>query len=262
MGFKTCVRRCDLIKDERTFRTYWNLFRSDSKIEETLFFSSPVAYRRFRKSNILLSLSVLVPIISNLWDLNVPNLIGYCIFAFLVYLILFFEEVTGTPILEEIKMLSTVQFALHSVFGIWLEFYNKINWFDDFLHILGGFWGAVGLYPIILGIELVAVGKGSKTLYLKVNLFVLAIMNTFGVMWETSEFVSDQIFGHQERYRLAQENCVIDTIMDLILNNTGTVLGIICFALYLKYSRDLTDIFIITGTALRKFFRKFVLFSK
>lgn len=206
--------------------------------------------------NLFLSLAILIPIVSNIWDLNPPNLIGYFIFAFLVYLLIFFEEITGTPLLEEIKLLSTIQFVLHSVFGIWLEFYNKIAWFDDFLHILGGFWGAVGLYPIIFGIELVAVGKISRKLYMKVNLFIIAIMNAFGVMWETAEFISDYIFGNQAEYRLAQENSVIDTIMDMILNNAGAIVGIICFSLYIRYSRDITEIFIITGTSLKTFFQK------
>jgi len=213
-------------------------------------------YTTLKWINILSSFLLFVPVFGSLGDFHLPHMLGYLIMAFLGYSTWIFQGITGVPIYEETRFLILMHLTLHSFFGLWHEFYNKFALFDDFLHIFGGFWGAFFLFPFIFGSAIAWSNLPQKAVRWKVWLSGISIVNMIGVFWEIGEFISDKIFGGYPGYRMAQENSLDDTMLDLIYNNIGATIGILVFWWYLKRSKDINTFVKDMGKKLGEFFRE------
>lgn len=241
-----------------TLKVYANSFAeamSDiSLINSSLLSGKMSFYKMLKWFNIFFSFLMFVPVYYSIIDFNLPHFLGYLVMAFLAYFTWIFQGITGVPMFEEVRFLTLLQLTLHSVVGMWLEFYNKFPLFDDVLHIYGGFWGGVSLFPFILGSTLAWSNLPHRAVKWKVWASGLAIVNMIGVFWEIGEYVSDRMFKNYPGYRLAQEASLDDTMLDLIYNNVGATIGILFFWWYLKRSRDINAIMEQMGRRLGEFF--------
>ncbi len=219
-------------------RSFVDVMSDRSLMNRSLFSSNLSIYRALKWFNIAFSFLLFIPVFASLVSFNLPHLLGYLIMAFLGYATWIFQGITSVPIFEEIRFLALLHLNLHSVFGMWLEFYNRFVIYDDILHIHGGFLGAVAIFPFVLGSSLAWSNLPECAVKWKVWFSALSIVNMFGVFWEIFEFISDRIFRNYPGYRMAQENSLNDTMLDLIYNNIGASIGILVFWWYLRKSRD------------------------
>jgi len=232
----------------------------DPVVKETLFTSSSRAYSALRTINLFFSFVVFVPIIGSIWNFNLPHFLGYLISAFGVYLTWVFEWVTKSTILEEIRTVTIIQISLHSVFGMWLEFYNNFEIYDFILHITGGIWLSFLIFPLVMGSELIWTKMKMPFFSLKIFVVIFCIVITLGVFWEIAEFTSDLIFRDYPGYRLAQEDSLYDTMTDFIGDFIGSLTGIYVFWYTLKRlnkTRDMDALLERIGSALRDYVNSF-----
>lgn len=230
--------------------------RNDTLIRETLFSSNSRAYRALRIFNLGMSLIIFLPVVASFLNMNLPHFLGYLISALGIYLVWIFELITKSTLFEEIKTFTIMQVSLHSVFGMYLQFYDKYTYFDDFLHITGGMWLSLVLFPIILAIELTFTSQKLSTAIWKVNLSTFSLSVTLGTLWEVFEFLSDIIFRDYPGYRLAQQDSLFDTMTDLIYDCAGSILGIMLFWYLLRKlskNRDIYNLLERIGKSLRMF---------
>jgi hypothetical protein len=225
-------------------------------INKSLLTSNVKIYKSLKWLNIVCSLLLFVPAFASIGDFNLPHMIGYIVMAFLGYATWIFQGITGVPMFEETRFLTLLHLVLHSFFGMWLGFYNNFALFDDLLHVFGGFWGGFSLFPFIFGSAIAWSNLPPKAIKWKVWLSGIAIVNMAGVFWEIGEFVSDKIFGGYPGYRMAQENSLDDTMIDLIYNNIGATIGILLFWSYLRKSGDINTFMKNMGEKLGEFFEK------
>ncbi|OQY09474.1 MAG: hypothetical protein B6I29_03350 [Marinitoga sp. 4572_148] len=236
-----------------------NFLSKDKIIKEALFSPNKKYYNFLHYFNIFFSFVNLIPLISVFFNFNLPYLFGYSIYAFGLYILWAFEWVTDFVIFEEIKTYSIIQIALHSFFGLFLGFYDKYSHFDDLLHITGGIWIALIIFPIILSLELTFSRQKIPTLIIKVNFYTFSVSLAMGTIWEIFEFTSDLMFAGYPGYRLAQEGSLFDTMMDLIYDSFGSIAGILIFWMLLKRLNKNRDIYLLLekiGLALRRFLDK------
>ncbi|PNR96207.1 membrane protein [Petrotoga sp. 9PWA.NaAc.5.4] len=241
-------------KDE--FDKIHNFLVRDPVVKETLFTSNSKVYTFLRVLNVFFSFVVFIPIIGSFWNFNFPHFLGYLLSAFGVYLTWIFEWVTKSTILEEIRTITIIQISLHSVFGMWFEFYNNIEIYDFILHVTGGVWLVFLIFPIVMGTELIWTKMKMPFFYLKVLVITISIVMTLGVFWEISEFVSDLMFRNYPGYRLAQEDSLFDTMTDFIGNFLGAIIGSQIFWYTLKKlntSRDIDSLLERMGSSLRDY---------
>lgn len=231
----------------------------EPEIREALFSPNKKYYKIIHHFNLFFSLINIIPIIGSIYDFNLPYFIGYTIYALGVYFVWAFEWMTDFVIFEEIKTFTIIQIALHSFFGLFLDFYDKYDAFDDILHLTGGIWLALIVFPLILSLELTFSRQKIPTLILKVNFYTFSVALSMGTIWEIFEFTSDLIFAGYPGYRLAQEGSLFDTMMDLIYDSIGIVVGIWLFWAILRRlnkNRDMYSLLEKIGLALRKFIDK------
>jgi len=224
----------------------------DPVIQETLFLRTRRRFRVFRTLNILFSFIMFIPVIGSIWRFNFPHFIGYLLCVAAVYGTWLTEAITGATIFEEARFMTIYSVMLHSVFGMWFGFYDRFSIYDSILHFNGGMWLAFLVFPFVLGVELAWSRLRTPSLFWKVNIYTLALVNLLGVFWEIGEFVSDQIFAGYPGYRIAQEGN-FDTMTDIVLNNIGAVVGIWVLWRLIGKRHELDDILERIGRALRDF---------
>jgi hypothetical protein len=232
----------------------------DPLVKETMFTSSSTVYSVLRTINLFFSFVVFIPIIGSIWDFNLPHFLGYLLSAFGVYLTWIFEWVTKSTILEEIRTVTIIQISLHSVFGMWYQFYDYFEIYDFILHFTGGIWLSFLIYPLVMGSELIWTKMKMPFFFLKIFVVTLSIVMTLGVFWEIGEFISDLIFRGYPGYRLAQEDSLFDTMTDFIGNFIGSLTGIYIFWNTLKRlnkTRDMDSLLERIGSALRDYVNSF-----
>jgi hypothetical protein len=234
-------------------RSFVDVMSDRSLMNRSLLSSNLNIYKALKWFNIAFSFLLFIPVFASLLSFNLPNLLSYLIMAFLGYATWIFQGITGVPIFEEIRFMALLHFNLHSVFGMWLQFYDRFVLYDDLLHIHGGFIGAVAIFPLALGSSIAWSNLPEHAVKWKVWFSALSIVNMFGVFWEIFEFVSDRIFRNYSGYRMAQENSLNDTMLDLIYNNIGATIGILVIWWYLKNSRDVNAFIEKMGRTLGEF---------
>jgi len=249
-----------LKKAKEEFNKIHNFLTKDPYVKETLFTSNSKVFTALRVTNIFFSFVVFIPIIGSFWNFNFPHFLGYLLSAFAVYLTWVFEWVTKSTILEEIRTVTIIQISLHSVFGMWYQFYDNYEIYDFILHITGGLWLVFLVLPLVMGSELMWTKMKMPYFHLKVFVITLSIVMTLGVFWEISEFISDLIFRGYPGYRLAQEDSLFDTMTDFIGNFIGAIIGINLFWATLKKlnkTRDMDSLLERIGKSLEDYVNSF-----
>jgi len=160
---------------------------------------------------ILLGMSVFVSFIRQDWE----NLF----FTLAIFLLTFLP----TLIKKRYRIYIPIEFDFFVVSFIFLslflgeiyDYYNKIWWWDLYLHTQAGF--LLGMF----GFLLVYILNEQRNFSLKlsprfVSLFAFTFAITAGVVWEIFEFFMDQAFGLN-----MQKSGLVDTMWDLIVDVIG-----------------------------------------
>lgn len=106
----------------------------------------------------------------------------------------------------------------------------RINWFDMFLHFLGGAW--IGLFTVWFLYFSGGVRNFPKMPCFLIFLSVLSTAALAGVLWEFFEFLFDQFVGRGQ-VDLFQIG-VRDTMSDLLFDLIGGVTIFLMFLNFLK----------------------------
>src|SRR3990170_8300358 len=128
----------------------------------------------------------------------------------------------------ELDLLITSITFLHTFFGEWLKFYDRVWLWDKALHIYGT--GVVAMLAFMIVYTLHYTKKIRLTLPL-VGLFTIIFAMAVGGFWEIGEFAVDKLFFKDTQNGL--DNTMWDLINDFIGGIFIAVVGII----YIKYSR-------------------------
>lgn len=115
--------------------------------------------------------------------------------------------------------------VLGAVLGWGLEFYDRIWWYDDFIHFLFSFVGVMGVARVTLH------RFRAETAPLLLGALWLSWLG-IGALWEIGEWTSDQLQAthHSRGYA--------DTMSDMILNSCGAALGTWMYWRLLRTSAD------------------------
>lgn len=121
-------------------------------------------------------------------------------------------------ILGHIALLSAI-FALSHAVALKLSLYWTVGWADTIMHFFGGFLGT-----LIVVYMLQKAGISPRTLPRKMFLLTFVVVCVFavGVVWELWE-----IFVHFTDPFVRSEQ--IDTIMDLVMDTIGSVVGFVYY---------------------------------
>ncbi len=125
------------------------------------------------------------------------------------------------------------------VFGSYLELFDKLPWFDNFMHILSGFVCAAFGYDFACIIQR-KIGRCAATL---AAIFSLMFALSIAMGWEFYEFLMDTLHGtnlqlakegpETAMFDLAKYNGeygyigLVDTMVDMMMNAAGGVAGMI-----------------------------------
>ena len=125
------------------------------------------------------------------------------------------------------------------VFGSYLELFDRLPWFDNFMHILSGFVCASFGYDFACIIQR-KIGRCAATL---AAIFSLMFALSIAVGWEFYEFLMDTLHGtnlqlakqgpETAMFDLAKYNGeygyigLVDTMVDMMMNAAGGVAGMI-----------------------------------
>lgn len=206
----------------------------DDVIEKELFSKNITSQRILKYINILLSITVFIPLMYTLFKFNLPNMLKYLGSALGVLIFWSFKVKDGFILMEFIRFLTIFQLVLHSVLGGWLHMYSTFEYHDELLHITGGLWLFMLVLPFVFVSELKYIRKLEPWIIKKISLYTLSLVNSLGVLWEIGEFVSDLMFQSYPGYSPAQEGSLVDTMTDIIFNNMGAIIGIILFKYFLS----------------------------
>ncbi|MBI5893461.1 MAG: hypothetical protein HZB79_07410 [Deltaproteobacteria bacterium] len=128
----------------------------------------------------------------------------------------------------ELDFLITLMIFLHTFFGEWLKFYDKLWIWDKIMHIYGT--AVISMLAFMIVYTLHYTKKIRLTLPL-VGLFTIIFAMAVGGLWEIGEFAVDKVFGKDTQNGL--DNTMWDLINDLIGGTFIAIVGII----YMRYSR-------------------------
>lgn len=206
----------------------------DEVIKRELFSKSIKSQRILKWINILLSITVFIPVIYTVFNFSLPNMLKYLASAIGVLIFWGFKVKDGFIFMEFIRFLTIFQIILHSVLGGWLNMYSTFAYHDELLHITGGLWLFMLVLPFVLISELKYSRKTGTWIIKKINFYSLSLVNFLGVLWEIGEFVSDLMFQSYPGYSSAQEGSLVDTMTDMIFNNMGAIIGIMLFGYFLS----------------------------
>lgn len=128
----------------------------------------------------------------------------------------------------ELDLLITMMIFLHTFFGEWLKFYDRIWLWDKILHIYGT--GVIAILAFMIVYTLHYTKKIRLTLPL-VGLFTIIFAMAVGGFWEIGEFALDKLFSIDTQNGL--DNTMWDLVNDLIGGTFIAAMGIV----YIKYSK-------------------------
>lgn len=124
--------------------------------------------------------------------------------------------------------------------GVVLEFYSKIYWWDVIVHFLMGL--IISVFSIYILNATIYKKDTSKHNLFFTYLFMIAFAVFVGVIWELCEFAVDGIFntGFQryvtyEGFVLVGREALLDTMVDLLVDFAGALMGVSVTSLTLNY---------------------------
>lgn len=132
--------------------------------------------------------------------------------------------------------------------GVELHFYSRIAMWDVLVHFLMGMLISV-LSIYILNVTVYKKDIGKHNLVFTF-IFMIAFAVMCGVLWEIGEFVVDMIFdsGFQryvtyEGVLLVGQVALVDTMVDLMIDFAGAVVGIVFVLIALKVDKNFLKTF-------------------
>ena len=135
------------------------------------------------------------------------------------------------------------------VFGSYLELFDKIWWFDNFMHILSGFVCASFGYDLAVILQ----RKKGKCSIILAAMFGLMFALSIAVGWEFYEFLMDSLHGTNLQLSKAGPETamfdmskyhneygylgLVDTMTDLMMNAIGGIVGMVFMIILRKRSK-------------------------
>lgn len=132
--------------------------------------------------------------------------------------------------------------------GVELHFYSRIELWDVLVHFLMGMLISVlSIYILNVTVYKKDIGKHNLTFTF---IFMIAFAVMCGVLWEIGEFVVDMIFdsGFQryvtyEGVLLVGQAALVDTMVDLMIDFAGAIVGIVFVLIALKVDKNFLKTF-------------------
>src|SRR3989338_4461298 len=128
----------------------------------------------------------------------------------------------------ELDLLITLMIFLHTFFGEWLKFYDRLWVWDKILHVYGS--SVISMLAFMIVYTLHYTKKLRLTLPL-VGLFTVIFAMAVGGLWEIGEFAVDKLFLKDT------QNGLDNTMWDLINDFIGGIFIAVAGIIYIKYSR-------------------------
>ena len=135
------------------------------------------------------------------------------------------------------------------VFGSYLELFDKIWWFDNFMHILSGFVCASVGYDLAVILQ----RKKGKCSIILAAMFGLMFALSIAVGWEFYEFLMDSLHGTNLQLSKAGPETamfdmskyhneygylgLVDTMTDMMMNAIGGIVGMVFMIILRKRSK-------------------------
>lgn len=135
------------------------------------------------------------------------------------------------------------------VFGSYLELFDKIWWFDNFMHILSGFVCASFGYDLAVILQ----RKKGKCSIILAAMFGLMFTLSIAVGWEFYEFLMDSLHGTNLQLSKAGPETamfdiskyhneygylgLVDTMTDMMMNAIGGIVGMVFMIILRKRSK-------------------------
>lgn len=128
----------------------------------------------------------------------------------------------------ELDLLITLSLFLHTFMGEGLDFYQKIDAWDNVLHVYGS--AVIAMLAFLITYTLHYTKKVRLTIPL-IGFFTVTFAMAVGGLWEIGEFAIDGIFGKRTQDGLT------DTMWDMIEDLIGGMVIAILGMIYVRYSR-------------------------
>lgn len=135
------------------------------------------------------------------------------------------------------------------VFGSYLELFDKIWWFDNFMHILSGFVCASFGYDLAVILQ----RKKGKCSIILAAMFGLMFALSIAMGWEFYEFLMDSLHGTNLQLSKAGPETamfdmskyhneygylgLVDTMTDMMMNAIGGIVGMVFMIILRKRSK-------------------------
>ena len=156
---------------------------------------------------------LLIPVLHTLWKVEIVKTIGYSIFAVGSVAPDIYERIVKQILPTSLKLSMRFSVVLHSIFGQFLDFYEKFPFWDELLH----FYGSM----VITFFFFCTISRKSKfwDVQDKGRILLSFLLGVFsGVLWEIAEFITDKLFAYTTQHSLD------DTMCDLIVDCLGAYL--------------------------------------
>lgn len=145
----------------------------------------------------------------------------------LIYII---NKLFNTKINEKINTIYIIFIFLAHFLGVILQFYDKIYWFDKFVHWLSG---CLTTMVAIISINKIKLNK--KILF---NiLFSISFTMLIASMWEMFEYLSSVFFDVDPQKTILTG--VNDTMCDIIVAYLGSILVSLLYYFEIKYNKNI-----------------------
>lgn len=182
------------------------------------------------------------------------NMLIYSLFFNIALCLPFFIKkifkVTFSPV---VSIVFYLYMFVAAFLGVELHFYSKIAMWDILVHFLMGMLLSVlSIYILNVTVYKKDIGRHNMVL---TAIFMISISVTAGVLWEIGEFVVDIIFDSGfQRYvtyggtLLVGQAALIDTMVDLMIDFAGALVGIVFVLIALKVDKNFLKTFRVKKT--------------
>jgi len=165
--------------------------------------------KRKEKLNKVLVALLGIPVVFSIIQAKIVETIGYFIFWLGGFSSYVYEKITHQEIPERTKLMLSSSVFLHSLMGQFLNFYEKIFFWDKILHFYGSFVITYFFYQILTKKSRFWDEVPGAVLMS----FLLGVFS--GVLWEIAEFTTDKILpGYNTQKGL--DDTMLDLIFDLL----------------------------------------------
>lgn len=150
------------------------------------------------------------------------------------FLHLFFLIALIIPFIIKLPPLLTFSYLIMIFMGIFLGFqvhlYKKTDYFDSLVHLISGMILAIPALWILIKYQII-----DKKFTFNV-VFILCFSMAIALSWEIVEYIIDNLVG-SDMQRIGTG--VNDTMMDVILGTSGTLLFVIFYTIETKLKKKL-----------------------